>query len=78
MRFGAQDCGWVYCERQPFENLPSNYRCIQCQAPKRRFVPYDKSTGKGKGFAEGTVGTIATLIGGIIGIGILFYLASSV
>jgi hypothetical protein len=31
-----------------------------------------------KGVAEGTLGTIATLIGGLLGIGVLFYLASSV
>jgi hypothetical protein len=31
-----------------------------------------------KGLAEGTIGTIATLVGGLVGIGFLFYLASSV
>jgi hypothetical protein len=30
------------------------------------------------GIAEGTVGTIATVIGGLLGIGILTYLATSV
>eukprot|EP00955_Chlamydomonas_euryale_P088874 364418-Chlamydomonas_euryale.AAC.15 len=72
------DCGWVYCEPTPFEELPSSYRCIQCNAPKRRFVTYDKSSGKGKGFAEGTLGTTATLIGGLLGIAVLAWLASSV
>eukprot|EP00798_Chlamydomonas_sp_ICE-L_P000241 gene241-4005_t len=57
------DCGWVYCEDEPFEETVSNYRCPQCQAPKRRFVPYDASKGKGVGVAEGTAGTIATLVG---------------
>ena len=40
------DCGWVYCESEPFEETASNYRCPECNAPKRRFVPYDKSSGK--------------------------------
>lgn len=31
-----------------------------------------------KGVAEGTIGTIATLVGGLVGIGVLAYLASSV
>lgn len=69
------DCGWVYCEKTPFEDLPSNYRCPQCKAPLRRFVPYDSKSGKGVGIAEGTIGTIATVVGGLIGIGILAYLA---
>jgi len=30
-----------------------------------------------KGVAEGTVGTLATLIGGLLGIGILAYLAAT-
>mmetsp|Transcript_32874 Transcript_32874/g.72602 ORF Transcript_32874/g.72602 Transcript_32874/m.72602 type:complete len:238 (+) Transcript_32874:65-778(+) len=72
------DCGWVYCETTPFEDTENNYRCPQCNAPKRRFVPYDVDSGKGQGFAEGTLGTIATLVGGLIGIGILAYLAISV
>jgi hypothetical protein len=29
------------------------------------------------GVAEGTIGTIATVIGGILGIGVLFYVAQS-
>ena len=62
----------------PFEEQPANYRCEQCNAPKRRFVKYDKSTGKGRGQAEGSVATIATVIAGIGGIAVLFYLASSV
>lgn len=32
--------------REDFDDQPSNYRCPQCNAPKRRFVPYDKDTGK--------------------------------
>lgn len=40
------DCGWIYCETTPFEETPQDYRCIQCNAPKRRFVKYDAATGK--------------------------------
>lgn len=40
------DCGWVYTDATPFEDQPESYRCPQCQAPKRRFVPYDKRTGQ--------------------------------
>jgi len=72
------DCGWIYCETQPFEELGDSYRCPQCNAPKRRFVPYDAETGKKTGIAEGTIGTIATLIGGLGGIAVLAYLANSV
>lgn len=71
------DCGYVYCDKEPFEELPGNYRCPQCKAPKRRFVPYDAASGKGRGFAEGDLGTYATVVGGLITIVILAYLATS-
>jgi len=71
------DCGYVYADTTPFEQLPDKYRCPQCQAPKRRFVPYDVKSNKAKGVAEGTVGTIATLVGGLLGIGVLAYLAAT-
>lgn len=35
------------CERRvPFEKVSESYRCPQCLAPKRRFVPYDVRSGK--------------------------------
>ncbi len=40
------DCGYIYCDEVPFDETPSNYRCLECGAPKRRFVVYDKSSGK--------------------------------
>ena len=40
------DCGYIYCDEEPFDVAPSNYRCPECNAPKRRFVPYDKGSGK--------------------------------
>ena len=30
------DCGWIYDGRQPFADLPKDYNCPVCQAPKRR------------------------------------------
>jgi rubredoxin len=69
------DCGWVYCDKVPFAELPTTYICPQCIAPKRRFVAYDAVSGKKSGMAEGTIGTIATLIGGVGGIAVLAYVA---
>ena len=40
------DCGYIYCDEEPFDETASNYRCPECNAPKRRFVPYDKGSGK--------------------------------
>jgi hypothetical protein len=39
-------CRWVYCETLPFEETAADYRCPQCNAPKRRFVGYNAETGK--------------------------------
>ncbi|GFR44880.1 hypothetical protein Agub_g6223, partial [Astrephomene gubernaculifera] len=72
------DCGYIYCDPVPFDETPANYRCPQCNAPKRRFVPYDAKSGKTSGVAEGTIGTIATVIGGLVGIAVLFYLGTSI
>lgn len=47
------DCGWIYCESTPFEETPQNYRCPQCNAPKRRFVTYDADSGKVRCSASG-------------------------
>ena len=44
------DCGWVYAEALPFEQAGKGYRCPQCNAPKRRFVPYDVDSNKVGGF----------------------------
>mmetsp|Transcript_1568 Transcript_1568/g.4712 ORF Transcript_1568/g.4712 Transcript_1568/m.4712 type:complete len:128 (+) Transcript_1568:91-474(+) len=34
------DCGYIYDQSNPekFEELPPNWRCPQCRAPKRRFA----------------------------------------
>jgi len=45
------DCGYIYCDATPFEELPSSWNCPQCKAPKKRFAPYDVEEGQG-GLAE--------------------------
>lgn len=67
------DCGYVYCETTPFASLPSDYACPQCNAPKRRFAAFDPNTGKMSG-GGADAGTIATVVGGLIGVGVLGYL----
>lgn len=67
------DCGYIYCDETPFEQLPGDYRCPQCNAPKRRFSRFDANTGKTEG-GNIDLGTLATVVGGLLGIGILGYL----
>ncbi|GAB4822717.1 hypothetical protein N2152v2_009763 [Parachlorella kessleri] len=38
--------GYIYEGKEPFESLPSSYRCPVCNAPKRRFQAYDGNRGK--------------------------------
>ena len=70
------DCGYIYCDPTPFEDLDPDYRCPQCRAPKKRFARYDAESGKQVGGVSGTVGTIATVVGGLIGVGILGYIGT--
>lgn len=39
------DCGYIYCDPLPFEETDPDYRCPQCQAPKKRFAMFDPNTG---------------------------------
>ncbi|KAK9822200.1 hypothetical protein WJX81_003055 [Elliptochloris bilobata] len=66
------DCGYIYCDQTPFTELPTDYLCPQCRAPKRRFAGYDPITGKNKGGGQ-NAGTIATVIGGLVGVAVLAY-----
>lgn len=66
--------GYIYCDATPFDELPSDYRCPQCNAPKRRFARFDPNTGKMSGTSQIDLGTLATVIGGLVGVGILGYL----
>jgi len=74
------DCGYVYCEAEPFEELGGDYKCPQCNAPPRRFAKFDAETGSidssAQNFAQ--LGTVLTVVVGLISVGVLFYLASSV
>lgn len=36
----------IYCDETPFEEVASDYRCPQCNAPKRRFARFNVETGK--------------------------------
>lgn len=49
----------------------------QCNAPKKRFAQYDAETGKTKGGNPGALATQATVIGGLLGVGVLAYLGLS-
>ncbi|CAL5226814.1 g9675 [Coccomyxa viridis] len=68
------DCGYIYCDNTPFEDLGDSYRCPQCSAFKKRFAPYDAVTGKVKGRLPDQVATVATVVGGLVGVGVLGYL----
>ncbi|GMH36572.1 hypothetical protein BSKO_04440 [Bryopsis sp. KO-2023] len=68
------DCGYIYADKTPFAEADPEYRCPQCNAPKKRFAGYDVETGRQVGGATGDVGTIATVIGGLVGVAILGYL----
>lgn len=69
------DCGYIYCDREPFEEIENSYRCPQCNAPKRRFAKYDPEIGKSIGgnaaVSVANWGTLLTVIGGVAGVGVL-------
>lgn len=69
------DCGWIYCEETPFAQLPADFECPQCGAGKKRFARFDAKTGKVQGAEVADLGTAATVAGGLIGLGVLFYVA---
>lgn len=50
---------------------PDTYSCPQCQAPKKRFAPYDVNTGKAIGGALPPIGVIIGLVAGIGAVGAL-------
>jgi hypothetical protein len=66
--------GFIYYESTPFESLPATYRCPQCNAPKRRFNKFNAATGGGEGGSLVDIPTLATVIGGLAGVGVLLYL----
>lgn len=68
------DCGYIYCAQAPFESLNADYRCPQCNAPRKRFARYDSETGKVKGGSPDALATNLTVVGGLVGVGVLAYL----
>ncbi len=41
VKWRCKVCGWIYDEDKentPFEQLPDNWRCPRCNAPKNKFV----------------------------------------
>lgn len=59
------DCGFVYCKKTPFDELPSDFPCPQCSAPKKRFARYDPETGRALG---GQVAPILTTVATALGL----------
>lgn len=41
----CQDCGYVYDQETPFEDVPEEYNCPQCSAPKTRFMMANAAVG---------------------------------
>lgn len=70
------DCGYIYADEIPFSQLPADYSCPQCNAPKRRFAGFDPNTGKMQGGGQ-DLATIATVVGGLVGVAVLGYLGLS-
>jgi hypothetical protein len=60
----------------PFEERDPNYRCPQCNAPKKRFSKYDAETGKTIGGTDQDLATLLTVSVGLAGVGVLAYLGS--
>ncbi|MBA0761128.1 hypothetical protein Gotri_023814 [Gossypium trilobum] len=50
---------------------PDTYGCPQCQAPKKRFAPYDVNTGKAIGGGLPPIGVIIGLLAGVGAVGAL-------
>jgi rubredoxin len=72
------DCGWIYCEETPFSQQPKGFICPQCNAPKKRFAEFDVNSSKIYGVEGAQLGTILTVIGGLIGLSILAYVAITI
>nr|AFK49465.1 unknown [Lotus japonicus] len=65
------DCGFIYTLQKPFEEQPESYICPQCQAPKKRFSPYDVNTGRAIGGGLPPIGVIIGLVAGLGAVGAL-------
>ncbi|KAJ1390865.1 Rubredoxin-like domain [Sesbania bispinosa] len=65
------DCGYIYTLQKPFAEQPDTYGCPQCQAPKKRFAPYDVNTGKAIGGGLPPISVIIALVAGVGAVGAL-------
>mmetsp|Transcript_23084 Transcript_23084/g.64110 ORF Transcript_23084/g.64110 Transcript_23084/m.64110 type:complete len:100 (+) Transcript_23084:214-513(+) len=72
------DCGYIYTDVTPFNEVPSDYTCPQCNAPPRRFSRFDVETGKMLEKNVADLGTVLTVVGGVVGIAVLFFVANSI
>jgi len=59
------DCGYIYGQNEgvAFEELPSNFRCPQCRAPKRRFAKKAGEVVASNADASNTQILVASLLG---------------
>merc|ERR1719313_1523977 len=72
------DCGWIYCESLAFAQQANDFICPQCNAPKKRFARFDADLGKIYGAEGAQLGTVVTVIGGLLGLAVLAYVASTI
>lgn len=73
------DCGWVYRENkgtEAFKDLSIDFVCPQCSSTKNRFARKNPETGElEKQFDIVALGTTVTVVGGLVGVVVLAYLA---
>ena len=63
------DCGYVYAQKKPFDELPDSYICPQCRATKSRFAGYDPETGAISGGGAPVIVTALTVaMLGLVGV----------
>lgn len=72
------DCGWLYNEfadGKTFQQEPGSFVCPQCQSSKNRFRKKNMETGEIEqgGIDPIQLGIYATVIGGLVGLAVLFY-----
>ncbi|MBA0850844.1 hypothetical protein Goshw_008005 [Gossypium schwendimanii] len=67
----ADKLGFTKTAIQAKPDSPDTYGCPQCQAPKKRFAPYDVNTGKAIGGGLPPIGVIIGLLAGVGAVGAL-------
>eukprot|EP00897_Mesotaenium_endlicherianum_P010007 jgi/Mesen1/9034/ME000565S08340 len=46
MAYICQDCGYIYDQETPFEEVSEDYNCPVCTAPKTRFIVQNTTVGE--------------------------------